>query len=286
MEDTGIRPVGAAHGASRAPRRRSRSPPRPPRRRPTRPRPRSSTSTTRSCAARASSSSPGGCRGATSSAPATSPRWPGSRSGSSRSARTSSTWPRSASRRWPWWPATRSPSSTRIGEEIYDEAMADKIWPGTRALAQGHLDAGQQVWLVTATPVELAQVIARRLGLTGALGTVAESVDGVYTGRLVGEPLHGPAKADGGPRAGRSERAWTCRGAPRTRTRPTTSRCCRWSATPARSTPTRRCARTPGPAAGRSWTTAGTPGREAGPAGRCGAALAGALAASARRRRS
>ena len=48
---------------------------------------------------------------------------------------------------------------------------------------------------MTATPVEVAQVIARRLGLSGALGTVAESVDGVYTGRLVGEPLHGPAKA-------------------------------------------------------------------------------------------
>ncbi|MGW1909970.1 HAD family hydrolase [Streptomyces sp. NPDC002076] len=83
-----------------------------------------------------------------------------------------------------------------IGEEIYDEYMADRIWPGTRALAQAHLDAGQKVWLVTAAPVEIAQVIARRLGLTGALGTVAESVDGVYTGKLVGEPLHGPAKAE------------------------------------------------------------------------------------------
>ncbi|MER6913248.1 HAD-IB family hydrolase [Streptomyces sp. NPDC000594] len=83
-----------------------------------------------------------------------------------------------------------------IGEEIYDEYMADRIWPGTRALAQAHLDAGQKVWLVTAAPVETATIIARRLGLTGALGTVAESVDGVYTGRLVGEPLHGPAKAE------------------------------------------------------------------------------------------
>lgn len=82
-----------------------------------------------------------------------------------------------------------------LGEEIYDELMADRIWAGTRALAQMHLDAGQRVWLVTATPVELAQIIARRLGLTGALGTVAENVDGVYTGRLVGEILHGPAKA-------------------------------------------------------------------------------------------
>jgi HAD superfamily hydrolase (TIGR01490 family) len=83
-----------------------------------------------------------------------------------------------------------------IGEEIYDEYMAGRIWPGTRALAQAHLDAGQKVWLVTAAPVETATIIARRLGLTGALGTVAESVDGVYTGRLVGEPLHGPAKAE------------------------------------------------------------------------------------------
>ncbi|MGP3983860.1 HAD family hydrolase [Streptomyces sp. KR80] len=83
-----------------------------------------------------------------------------------------------------------------IGEEIYDEYMAERIWPGTRALAQAHLDAGQKVWLVTAAPVETATIIARRLGLTGALGTVAESVDGIYTGKLVGEPLHGPAKAE------------------------------------------------------------------------------------------
>jgi HAD superfamily hydrolase (TIGR01490 family) len=81
------------------------------------------------------------------------------------------------------------------GEEIYDDLMADKIWPGTRALAQMHLAAGQRVWLVTATPVDLAMIISQRLGLTGALGTVLESEDGVYTGRLVGEMLHGPAKA-------------------------------------------------------------------------------------------
>ena len=84
---------------------------------------------------------------------------------------------------------------SELGEEIYDEIIAAKIWPGTRALAQAHLDAGQQVWLVTATPYELARIIAQRLGLTGALGTVAESVDGVFTGRLVGDILHGPGKA-------------------------------------------------------------------------------------------
>ena len=83
-----------------------------------------------------------------------------------------------------------------LGEEIFDERMAHRIWPGTRALAQLHLDQGQRVWLVTAAPIEIATIIARRLGLTGALGTVAEHVDGVYTGRLVGTMLHGPAKAE------------------------------------------------------------------------------------------
>lgn len=83
-----------------------------------------------------------------------------------------------------------------LGEEVFDELIADRIWPGTLALAMMHIEAGQRVWLVTATPVEVADVIATRLGLTGALGTVAEHVDGVYTGRLVGQPMHGAAKAE------------------------------------------------------------------------------------------
>ncbi|RJK96081.1 HAD family hydrolase [Vallicoccus soli] len=84
----------------------------------------------------------------------------------------------------------------RTAQEVFDELMAHKVWPGTLALARMHLEAGQRVWLVTATPVEVATVIADRLGLTGALGTVAEHRDGAYTGRLAGEPLHGPAKAE------------------------------------------------------------------------------------------
>ncbi|MFA7324485.1 MAG: HAD-IB family hydrolase [Candidatus Nanopelagicales bacterium] len=83
-----------------------------------------------------------------------------------------------------------------FGQEIFDDSMVDKLIPGTLALAQAHIEAGRQVWLVTATPIELAQVIAKRLGLTGALGTVSEIDDGCYTGRLVGAPLHGKAKAE------------------------------------------------------------------------------------------
>lgn len=79
-------------------------------------------------------------------------------------------------------------------EEIVDRTMADKTWPGTKQLADMHIAAGHQVWLVTATPVQLAQILAQRFGFTGALGTVPEARDGIFTGRLVGDILHGPGK--------------------------------------------------------------------------------------------
>jgi HAD superfamily hydrolase (TIGR01490 family) len=93
--------------------------------------------------------------------------------------------------------AGRSVTEMRsVGEEVFDEMLVDKIWPGTLALARMHEDAGQRVWLVTAAPVEVAQVIADRLGLHGALGTVSEHIDGLYTGQLVGAAMHGQAKAE------------------------------------------------------------------------------------------
>lgn len=93
--------------------------------------------------------------------------------------------------------AGRSVAEMRtIGEEVFEDILTNKIWPGTLALARMHEDAGQRVWLVTATPIEIAEVIAQRLALTGALGTISEHIDGRYTGQLVGAPMHGVAKAD------------------------------------------------------------------------------------------
>ncbi len=85
---------------------------------------------------------------------------------------------------------------TAIAEDIYDEVLCLRIYPGTQRLLDQHIAAGHSVWLVTATPVEIGSLIARRLGATGALGTIAEHKDGFYTGRLVGDMLHGQAKAD------------------------------------------------------------------------------------------
>lgn len=85
---------------------------------------------------------------------------------------------------------------TNLADEVFDDYMADRLWPGTLALARAHLEKGQRVWLVSATPIEVAQVIADRLGLSGAIGTRSEIENGVYTGRLLGAPVHGQAKAD------------------------------------------------------------------------------------------
>lgn len=79
-------------------------------------------------------------------------------------------------------------------EEIVSSNVSERLWPGTKLLADAHIQQGHQVWLVSATPVQLAQVLAKHLGFTGALGTVAEVQDGVFTGRLVGDILHGPGK--------------------------------------------------------------------------------------------
>lgn len=81
-------------------------------------------------------------------------------------------------------------------QEVFDEVMADKVWPGTVELAHAHKASGHEVWLVSAAPIELARIIADRLGLDGAIATISEIVDGRYTGRLVGSPMHGVAKAE------------------------------------------------------------------------------------------
>jgi len=55
-------------------------------------------------------------------------------------------------------------------------------------------DLGIPVYIATASPQELAEVIAERLGFAGGLGTVSEVIDGKYTGRLASAIMHGEHK--------------------------------------------------------------------------------------------
>ena len=82
-----------------------------------------------------------------------------------------------------------------IGEQIYSEFVSPSIWQGTIELAKEHLSSGDEVWLVTASPEDFANLIAERLGFTGAIGTKAEVKYGKYTGNLNGKLLHGKEKA-------------------------------------------------------------------------------------------
>jgi HAD superfamily hydrolase (TIGR01490 family) len=77
---------------------------------------------------------------------------------------------------------------------VYNQEIKPRLWPETVAAAKEHLAAGREVWLLTAAPVELAEELAKDIGATGALGTIVGHKDGVLTGELIGEPLHGKAK--------------------------------------------------------------------------------------------
>jgi HAD superfamily hydrolase (TIGR01490 family) len=83
-----------------------------------------------------------------------------------------------------------------LSHEIFDSRLIQRLWPETVAVAHAHLEAGREVWLVTASAQEVADVIAERLQLTGALGTVLDTVDGIFTGRLIDGICHGDRKAE------------------------------------------------------------------------------------------
>lgn len=87
-----------------------------------------------------------------------------------------------------------------IAVETYDRHLSGLLLPGVVERALAHLAQGHEVWLITATPEACARVIAERLGLTGAIGTRIESVDGVFTGALLGPVMHGGHKADAAAR--------------------------------------------------------------------------------------
>ena len=78
--------------------------------------------------------------------------------------------------------------------KVYEQEIKPRLWPGTVRAVKEHLALGHEVWLITAAPQELAQQISDDLGATGALGTIVGHKDGVLTGELVGQPLHGQAK--------------------------------------------------------------------------------------------
>jgi HAD superfamily hydrolase (TIGR01490 family) len=83
-----------------------------------------------------------------------------------------------------------------MAQDIVVEVIGPRIYPEMRKVIEAHHANGDKTYLVTAAPEDVAARIAAYLGMDGALGTRTECKDGVYTGKLLGPLLHGPAKLD------------------------------------------------------------------------------------------
>lgn len=80
-------------------------------------------------------------------------------------------------------------------EAIANRLLSYKINPQVLSQIQNHQRNGHDTWLLTDAPIEIATTLAQKIGMTGALGTRSEILQGTYSGRLDGELLKGPYKA-------------------------------------------------------------------------------------------
>jgi HAD superfamily hydrolase (TIGR01490 family) len=84
------------------------------------------------------------------------------------------------------------------GREIAEERLLPRVYEDIIQVIEEHRQRGDLTFLVTAAPIELADLLAECLGMTGSVATVSEvDQDGFYTGRLAGPVMHGPEKAKG-----------------------------------------------------------------------------------------
>lgn len=74
--------------------------------------------------------------------------------------------------------------------------LVNRVRPESRKLIAMHHDHGRDTWIVSASPQPIVQPLADDLGMTGAIATRGEVVDGRYTGRLDGPFIYGSGKAE------------------------------------------------------------------------------------------
>jgi HAD superfamily hydrolase (TIGR01490 family) len=82
-----------------------------------------------------------------------------------------------------------------MNEEIIPRIL-EKVRPESRGLLDMHHEAGRETWIVSASPIELVDPLAKALGMTGGIATTSEVVDGRYTGRLEGPFVYGEGKRE------------------------------------------------------------------------------------------
>lgn len=80
---------------------------------------------------------------------------------------------------------TRVDDLVALNADIVPKLMG-KIRPEAQHLLERHRRAGRGTFIVSASPVELVEPLAKAMGMTAGIGTRSEIVDGVYTGNLAG----------------------------------------------------------------------------------------------------
>ena len=78
--------------------------------------------------------------------------------------------------------------------ESLEPVLRPLVYAQSLDLVQRHRDRGEPVYIVSATLQEIVDAIADDLEFDGALGTICEVVDGVYTGKAI-RALHAEGKA-------------------------------------------------------------------------------------------
>jgi len=73
--------------------------------------------------------------------------------------------------------------------------LLEKVRPEAKTLIEMHRKAGRHTYIVSASPIEVVDPLARALGMTGGIGTRSAVVDGIYTGELDGPFVYGEGKS-------------------------------------------------------------------------------------------
>ncbi len=82
-----------------------------------------------------------------------------------------------------------------LNAEIVPKLM-ERIRPEAKRLLDQHRHAGRATYIVSASPIELVEPLAKALGMSAGIGTRSRIVDGTYTGELDGPFCYGQGKVE------------------------------------------------------------------------------------------
>jgi HAD superfamily hydrolase (TIGR01490 family) len=82
-----------------------------------------------------------------------------------------------------------------MGRNVAHEELLPRLYPQAVELINRHKRAGREVYICSASPEDYLQVLATELDMDGVVGTRAEVIGGLFTGRILGDLCHGEEKA-------------------------------------------------------------------------------------------